>query len=122
MKKAILTFDFERYNHNDYDFYVQTVQKIFFHRNIRLTEEKISLIQEICEKLPITLVSGEARNVKIKSIIIIINQLLFLKKDEVGALSYKTKSIRTVKNGQEHYTTGYFFYFVSQQVMKNESI
>ena len=113
MKKAILTFDFERFNHNDYDFYVQTVQKIFFHRNIRLTEDKVKLIDQICKELPITLVSGDARNVKIKSITIIINQLLYLKKDEVGALSYKTKSIRTVKDGVEHYTTGYFFFFVS---------
>ena len=52
------------------------------------------------------------RNVKIKSIIIIINQLLFLKKDEVGALNYRTKKIRTVKDGVEHYTTMYSFYFV----------
>ena len=112
MKKTILTFDFERYNHNNYDEYVQTVQKIFKHRNIRLTEDKVDLIEEICEKLPITLI-GDARNVKIKSIIIIVNQLLYLKKDEFGALAYRTKSIRTVKNGQEHYTTGYFFYFVT---------
>ena len=90
MKKTILTFDFERYNNENYNQYVQTVQKIFKHRNIRLTEDKISLIEEICEKLPITLI-GDARNVKVKSIIIIINQLLFLKKDEVGALAYKTK-------------------------------
>ena len=111
MKKTILTFDFERYNHNNYDEYVQTVQKIFKHRNIRLTEDKVDLIEEICEKLPITLI-GEARNVKIKSIIIIINQLLFLKKDEVGALNYRTKKIRTVKDGIEYYTTMYSFYFV----------
>ena len=111
MKKNILTFDFERYNHNNYDEYVQTVQKIFKHRNIRLTQDKIDLIEEICRELPIALVGGEARNVKIKSIIIIVNQLLYLKKDEFGAIAYRTKSIRTVKNGQEHYTTGYFFYF-----------
>lgn len=110
--KTILTFDFQRYNHNDYDKYVETVQKIFKHRNIRLTEDKVDLIEEICEKLPITLI-GDARNVKVKSIIIIINQLLFLKKDEVGALNYRTKKIRTVKDGQEHYTTMYSFYFVT---------
>ena len=110
--KTILTFNFQRYNHNDYDKYVDTVQKIFFHRNIRLTDDKISLIEEICEKLPITLI-GDARNVKVKSIIIIINQLLFLKKDEVGSLAYRTKSIRTVNNGQAHFTTGFFFYFVT---------
>ena len=113
MKKAILTFDFERYNHNDYDFYVEKVQKLFKHKNIRLTQDKIDLIQEICRALPITLVGGEARNVKIKSIIIIVNQLLYLKKDEFGALAYRTKSIRTVKDGVEHYTTGYSFYFVT---------
>ena len=111
MKKNILTFDFARYNHNDYDKYAEEVQKLFKHRNIRLTNEKVKLIEEICEKLPITLVGDEARNVKVKSIIIIINQLLFLKKDEVGALNYRTKKVRTVKDGQEFYTTMYSFYF-----------
>lgn len=113
MKKTILTFDFERYNHNNYDEYVQTVQKIFKYRNVRLTDDKVKLVEEICRELPITLIGGDARNVKIKSIIIIINQLLFLKKDEVGSLAYRTKKCRTVKDGQEHYTTGYFFYFVT---------
>ena len=111
MKKTILTFDFERYDHKNYDKYVETVQKIFKHRNIRLTEDKVDLIEEICEKLPITLI-GEVRNVKIKSIIIIINQLLFLKKDEVGALNYRKKKIRTIKDGIEYHTTMYSFYFV----------
>lgn len=112
MKKTILTFDFQRYNHNDYDKYAETVQKIFKHRNIRLTEEKISLVEEICEKLPITLI-GDAKNVKIRSIINIINQLLFLQNGEENSLAYTTKKIRTVKDSKEHYTTMYSFYFVT---------
>ena len=112
MKKAILTFDMKRYDHQKYDEYVDTVQKIFKHRNIRLTEDKVKLIDQICKELPITLVAGDARNVKIKSIIIIINQLLFLQNGEENSLAYKTKSCRTVKDGREHYTTMYKFYFV----------
>ena len=113
MKKAILTFDMKRYDHQKYDEYVDTVQKIFFHKNIRLTQDKIDLINQICRELPITLVDGEARNVKIRSIINIINMLLFLQNGEENSLAYRKKSIRTVKNGQEHYTTGYFFFFVT---------
>ena len=109
--KTILTFNYKKYDCKRYDEYVETVQKIFKHRNVRLVDEKIDLINQICQELPIVLI-GNARDVKIRSIINVINQLLFLQNGEENSLAYKTKSCRTVKDGKEHYTTMYKFYFV----------
>ena len=108
--KTILTFDMKRYDHQKYDEYVETVQKIFKHRNVRLVDQKIDLINQICQELPIVLI-GNARDVKIRSIINVINQLLFLQNGEENSLAYKTKKVRTVKDGKEYYTTMYKFYF-----------
>ena len=110
--KTVLTFDMKRYDCRKHDEYVEITKKIFFHRNIRLIEEKIELIQELCNSLPIVLI-GNARDVKIRSIINIVNMLLFVKNDEINALAYTTKKARVVKNKQEHYVNMYSFYFVS---------
>ena len=111
--KTILTIDYTRYDCKKYDEYVDTVNRIFKHKHIKLVDDKIKLIEEeLCTQLPIVLV-GKAKDVKIRSIINVINLLLFLQNGEEGSLAYTTKKARVVKNKQEHYVNMYSFYFVT---------
>lgn len=110
--KTILMIDYTRYDCKKYSLYVDTVNRIFKHKHIKLVDEKIELIKDLCTQLPIVLI-GEAKNVKIRSIINIVNMLLFVKNDEINALAYTTKKARVVKNKQEHYVNAYSFYFVT---------
>ena len=110
--KTILTIDYKRYDCKRYFSYVDTVNRIFKYKHIKLVDEKIDLINQICQELPIVLI-GEPRNIKIRSIINVINLLLFVQNGEKGSLAYTTKKARVVKDKQEHYVNAYSFYFVS---------
>ena len=111
--KTILTIDYTRYDCTKYSLYVDTVNRIFKHKHIKLVDDKIKLIEEeLCTQLPIVLV-GKAKDVKIRSIINVINLLLFLQNGEEGSLAYTTKKARVVKDKREHYVNAYSFYFVS---------
>lgn len=113
-EKSMLAIDFSRYDCKLYQEYQEKVKKIFKYEHIRLVEDKVEMVNKICSELPIMLL-GNAEKIRIKSIINIINQLLFVKNDEVGALAYKSKKTRTVRHGKEHYTTAYKFYFVGDE-------
>lgn len=113
--KNLLVIDYSRYNAQSYEIYKLVVQNIFKHRVVRNSAEKAQLVDEICAKLPIIILPG-AKKEKIyyRTIVNVINQLLFLTENDEGFLYYKTKKCHNQKfkeDNQPNTLTTYSFYF-----------
>ena len=108
MNKVFL--DLDRYNGNKKEEYAETIHKIFKYRNIRTTDEKIELLEELETLLPVV-VEGDRRKIRIKSIIRLMNNIMQKYENEVGSLYYTDKKIYLNKNGQKIYSTMYSFGF-----------
>lgn len=115
--KNLLVVDFGKYNPQSYEIYKLIVQNIFKHRVVRNSAEKAQLVDEICARLPIIILPG-AKKEKIyyRTIVNVINQLLYLNPDEEGALAYRTKKCHNTKAKtdptQAQTLTQYSFFFV----------
>ena len=115
--KNLLVVDFGKYNPQSYEIYKLIVQNIFKHRVVRNSAEKAQLVDEICSRLPIIILPG-AKKEKIyyRTIVNVINQLLYLNPDEEGALAYRTKKCHNTKAKtdptQAQTLTQYSFFFV----------
>lgn len=113
--KNLLVIDYSRYNAQSYEIYKLIVKNIFKHRVVRNSAEKAQLVDEICAKLPIIILPG-AKKEKIyyRTIVNVINQLLFLTENDEGFLYYKTKKCHNQKfkeDNQPNTLTTYSFYF-----------
>ena len=115
--KNLLVIDYSRYNAQSYEIYKLIVQNIFKHRVIRNSKEKVALVEELVARLPIIVLTG-AKKEKIyyRTIVNVINQLLFLTENDEGFLYYKTKKVYNTKaktdKTQSQTLTQYSFYFV----------
>ena len=113
MEKTTLEIDLVRYDYNKRQNgeYQEIIKDVFkYQRTVRILEDKIELVNELVERLPIKLV-GQAKDIKIKSIINIINKLLLNTNERLG---YSNKKIYTNRKGVQHYTTAYKFFFVNK--------
>ena len=115
--KNLLVVDFGKYNPQSYEIYKLIVQNIFKHRVIRNSKEKVELIDEICARLPIIVLPNAKKDrVYYRTIVNVINQLLYLNPDEEGALAYRTRKVHNTKAKtdptQAQTLTQYSFYFV----------
>ena len=113
--KNILIVDWGRYDSTEYDCYKRTVQRIFKHRIVRNSQEKIQLIDEICLQLPIILMPfADKSRIYYRTICNVINQLLYLTESDKGFLYYKTRKCHNTKfkqDNQPNTLTTYSFYF-----------
>ena len=115
--KNLLVIDYSRYNAQSYEIYKLVVQNIFKHRIVRNSQQKVELINEICARLPIIVLPNAKKDkVYYRTIVNVINQLLYLNPDEEGALAYRTKKCHNTKaktdKTQPQTLTQYSFYFV----------
>lgn len=115
--KNLLVVDFGKYNPQSYEIYKLIVQNIFKHRVIRNSAEKAQLVDEICARLPIIVLPGAKKDrIYYRTIVNVINQLLYLNPDEEGALAYRTRKVYNTKAKtdptQAQTLTQYSFFFV----------
>ena len=115
--KNLLVVDFGKYNPQSYEIYKLIVKNIFKYRVIRNSKEKVELIDEICARLPIIVLPNAKKDrVYYRTIVNVINQLLYLNPDEEGALAYRTRKVHNTKAKtdptQAQTLTQYSFYFV----------
>ena len=115
--KNLLVVDFGKYNPQSYEIYKLIVQSIFKHRVIRNSKEKVALVEELVARLPIIVLPGAKKDkIYYRTIVNVINQLLYLNPDEEGALAYRTRKVHNTKAKtdptQAQTLTQYSFYFV----------
>ena len=115
--KNLLVIDYSRYNAQSYEIYKLVVQNIFKHRVVRNSAEKAQLVDEICARLPIIILPGAKKDrIYYRTIVNVINQLLFLTENDEGFLYYKTRKVYNTKAKtdptQAQTLTQYSFYFV----------
>ena len=78
MEKTTLEIDLVRYDYNKRQNgeYQEIIKDVFkYQRTVRILEDKIELVNELVERLPIKLV-GQAKDIKIKSIINIVHLII----------------------------------------------
>lgn len=118
--KNLLVIDYSRYNPQSYEIYKLIVQNIFKHRVVRNSKQKVELIDEICSRLPIIILPNAQKDkVYYRTIVNVINLLLYLNPDEEGALAYRTRKVHNTKaktdKNQPQTLTQYSFYFVGSE-------
>ena len=108
MQKNMIFLDLNKFNSESRAVYKIIVRGIFKHRIVRTTDDKVKLLEELVEKLPLK-VEGDPRKIKIVTIVKLINNVADTHGEE--ELYYTTKKLYNNKNNKVSYTTGYFFKF-----------